>query len=108
MILPSIRLYSRYPQRGTRVLSQSAAPDPDTRRERYLLADQSTVLVNMEEIRTKSQTHVASGTHKLCTQACRLNQASWPGSSAMASVARLTPFSIPRPSCTTKAHSAPR
>src|SRR5204863_4509484 len=66
------KLYSRYTRRGTHI----DALDPEARSERYLLARHSRVLANMEESRTASQIQVASGTHKLCTQACRLNHAS--------------------------------
>ena len=45
------------------------ALDLDSRGKRYLFGRHSMVLVNMEESRTNSQIHVASGTHKLCTQA---------------------------------------
>ena len=61
----AFRLYSRYMQGGTYV----DALDLDSRGKRYLFGRHSMVLVNMEESRTDSQIHVASGTHKLCTQA---------------------------------------
>jgi hypothetical protein len=69
MILPSIRLYSRYMQGGTHGVTYIDVLDPDARSERYLLALQSVVLVNIDDSSTGSQIHVASGTHKLCTQA---------------------------------------
>ena len=59
------RLYSRYRQGGTHV----DVLDLDARGKRYLFARHSMVLVNMEESRIQTQIHVASGTHRLCTQA---------------------------------------
>src|SRR5690242_10313103 len=105
MILPSLSNYTRdhaaldgvlYAR--TREVAGTSCP----------WAPDSPVRLNTEDSKTHSHSHVPSGTHNECTQAWRLNHASRSGSAALASVARLTPLSMPRPSCTTNAHSAPR
>src|SRR5579859_2087475 len=105
MILPSLSNYTRDHAAldGAFYTRTWDAEGTDCRR-----APDSPVRLNIEESKTHSHSHVPSGTHNECTQAWRLNHASRSGSSALASVARLTPFSMPNPSCTTNAHSAPR
>src|SRR5260370_27271030 len=103
-ILPSFSNYTRETQAATKYYARKRA----ARGKPYRLPRHSEAPENADASRTHSHTQVARGTHSACTQAWRLNQASRSGSSARASVARLTPFSMPKPSRATSAHSAPR